>query len=265
MTPVWWNHKETEASDSVMWDMKGLSKFPVFASYPPRLRDIPLQWAPQIKTFWDDTAKYRQEWQQVPNKYGYPTGSTTWSPAAAEMFYSVLRHFKSSVVVQIGCGENSLVAHTALSQNKETGDIRGFGHLCIGKAPDGIPPAEVIEVQAVVHSIRASLFSELVDSNDILSIDSTHIVKAYGDVLFVQLHILPLLKAGVIVHIHGICNGKQPESNYTFAPCLEFLSTRGRTEQDLLLAFLHGNADWKVLYLGLQSVYLQRQLTHLSA
>ena len=128
---MWWNEKQTEASDSVMWDMKGLSKFPVFATYPPRLRDIPLQWAPQIKTFWDSTAKYRQEWQQVPNKYGYPPNSGWYGQPQAQALYSVLRHFKTAVVIEIGSGESSLVAHTALAQNKAAHVVADIAHICV--------------------------------------------------------------------------------------------------------------------------------------
>ena len=60
---------------------------------------------------------------------------------------------------------------------------------------------------------------------------------------------------GVIVHIHDICSS----DGYTFKPCTQFITQRGWTEQDLLVAFLHGNREWKIIYIGVGVVYLQKQ------
>jgi len=42
------------------------------------------------------------------------------------------------------------------------------------------------------------------ESNDILFIDSSHIVRPQGDVLFEILQILPHLNPGVIIHFHDV-------------------------------------------------------------
>lgn len=45
---------------------------------------------------------------------------------------------------------------------------------------------------------------EALEWGDLLFIDSSHVVKPYGDTLLELLVILPRLKKGVIVHIHDI-------------------------------------------------------------
>jgi hypothetical protein len=54
-------------------------------------------------------------------------------------------------------------------------------------------------------------FSQL-EANDILFIDSSHVLRPQGDVLFEFLEILPVLKPGVIVHIHDIFTPQDPNA-----------------------------------------------------
>ncbi|WP_369410476.1 class I SAM-dependent methyltransferase [Pontibacter qinzhouensis] len=51
------------------------------------------------------------------------------------------------------------------------------------------------------------MFQQL-EANDILFIDSSHIIRPQGDVLFEYLEVLPTLKSGVIVHVHDIFTPK---------------------------------------------------------
>jgi hypothetical protein len=54
-----------------------------------------------------------------------------------------------------------------------------------------------------VEDLDASLFSDL-DAGDVLFIDSSHIVRPQGDVLYLLHDVLPMLPPGVLVHIHDI-------------------------------------------------------------
>jgi len=81
------------------------------------------------------------------------------------------------------------------------------------------------------------------EPGDFFFIDSTHVVKAGSDVVWLYLHVLPLLPPGAIVHIHDV-----------FWP-FEYLDDwlrEGRewTEIYLLHAFLMYNADWEILLFG---------------
>jgi len=58
-------------------------------------------------------------------------------------------------------------------------------------------------VRSMVENVEPALFDTL-ERNDILFIDSSHIIRPGGDVLAEYLCILPALKLGVLVHVHDI-------------------------------------------------------------
>ncbi len=77
-------------------------------------------------------------------------------------------------------------------------------------------------------------------SRDILFIDSSHVVKAGSDALWLFLHILPRLAPGVVVHVHDVF--------WPFEyPAGWLREHRDWTEAYLLHAFLVGNAGWEIL------------------
>ncbi len=65
------------------------------------------------------------------------------------------------------------------------------------------PPASAELIAAQVQSVPMERF-EALEANDILFIDSSHVMKTGSDVHFEYLQILPRLKKGVIVHVHDI-------------------------------------------------------------
>ena len=80
--------------------------------------------------------------------------------------------------------------------------------------------------------------------NDILFIDSTHVIKIGGEVNYLFLEVLPRLNKGVIVHVHDIF--------LPFEYPKEWVIQRHRfwTEQHLLHAFLICNNCFEVLWAG---------------
>lgn len=78
-------------------------------------------------------------------------------------------------------------------------------------------------------------------ANDLLFIDSSHIIRPCGDVVFQVLEVLPSLGAGVYVHVHDIFS----PHNYLSAWVLELGYMWN--EQYLLEAFLSQNAKYKVI------------------
>ena len=95
-------------------------------------------------------------------------------------------------------------------------------------------------IREPVEIIDKELFESL-QANDILFIDSSHMIRPQGDVLFEYLEILPILNSGVLVHIHDIFSPRDyPE---------EWISQRVRfwNEQYLLEAFLSFNSTVKIV------------------
>ncbi len=91
-----------------------------------------------------------------------------------------------------------------------------------------------------VKDVDVVFFSAL-EENDILFIDSSHMIRPEGDVLFEYLELLPTLKPGVLVHVHDIFTSR----NYP----REWLQDEVRmwNEQYLLEAFLTHNRNWKII------------------
>jgi hypothetical protein len=109
--------------------------------------------------------------------------------------------------------------------------IEPFRFDVIDTTADQTIPIRVIK--QLVQDVDPLEFSRLT-RNDILFIDSSHVIKAFGDTILELVFILPTLPVGVIVHIHDIC---LPE-NYPH----EWLSSGGSqseyTEQYMLASFL---------------------------
>ena len=91
-----------------------------------------------------------------------------------------------------------------------------------------------------VEALDPSLFSAL-QSGDILFIDSSHVIRPQGDVVYLFLRILPSLASGVMVHVHDIFTPRDYPA--------EWLAKRVWlwNEQYLLEGLLSGGSDWQVL------------------
>lgn len=85
-----------------------------------------------------------------------------------------------------------------------------------------------------------TIFNSL-GENDICFIDSSHVLKNYGDVELEYLNILPSLNKGVIIHVHDIF---LPD-NYPDTWILDWKCVL--TEQQLLGTYLHNNSTVEIL------------------
>jgi hypothetical protein len=121
----------------------------------------------------------------------------------AEFLYSMIRHIKPNRVIEVGSGNSTKIAQLALRQNSsETGQDCEF--ICI--EPYEMPWLEQLGVRVIrqrVEEVGLDFFRRL-GPNDLLFIDSSHIIRPQGDVLFEYLEVLPTLDSGVFVHVHDI-------------------------------------------------------------
>ena len=85
-------------------------------------------------------------------------------------------------------------------------------------------------------------FFDRLNGGDILFVDSSHVSKAGSDVNYVFFHVLPQLKAGVIVHFHDIFLPDEYPRQWVID------DGRNWNEQYLLRAFLQFNRDFEVLW-----------------
>jgi hypothetical protein len=114
-------------------------------------------------------------------------------------------------------------------------------HICVEPYENPwLEESGISVVREKVENLDVSFFHEL-NENDILFIDSSHIIRPHGDVLFEYLQLLPSLKKGVIVHIHDIFSPK----NYLRRWLQDWVLFWN--EQYLLEAFLTHNKDWRII------------------
>ena len=121
----------------------------------------------------------------------------------AEFLYQITRLLKPKKFVEIGSGSSTKIAYQALKKNKEESNSESE-HICI--EPYEMPWLEDFGVKVIrklVEECDSNIFSSL-EENDILFIDSSHIIRPQGDVLKEYLEIIPTLKKGVYVHVHDI-------------------------------------------------------------
>ena len=121
----------------------------------------------------------------------------------ADIYYQIIRHYKPKKIFEIGSGYSSLVATEAVNKNLI---IDGFKSnlTCVEPYENKWLEKKGIDViRKKIEDLEPELLLKL-NKNDILFVDSSHVIKPQGDILKIFLEILPKLNKGVIIHIHDI-------------------------------------------------------------
>lgn len=211
-------------------------------------RNLPgIQWDSEKQLKYLDNLTYGQELLSSQNDlkitddliFYFNNGS--FETADAEYWYQIIRYIKPRTIIEIGSGNSTLVALKALIRNTEENTSYKCNHICI--EPYEQPWLEktgATVIRKKLEDINTDIFQEL-EENDILFIDSSHIIRPQGDVLYEYLELLPTLKKGVIVHIHDIFTPQDYPSVW-IKDRVWFWN-----EQYLLEAFLSSNKEWKII------------------
>lgn len=176
-----------------------------------------------------------------PDDLGFYLGNDSFQSGDAEYWYQLIRRFKPARIFEVGSGNSTLMAIRAIQENRSDDPKYQCKHVCI--EPYEQPWLEETGVNVrreLIEEVDFSFFSELKE-NDVLFIDSSHIIRPQGDVLFEYLELLPRLNKGVIVHVHDIFTPKNYPANWLEDKVLFW------NEQYLLESFLSHNRDWKIL------------------
>jgi hypothetical protein len=159
----------------------------------------------------------------------------------AEYLYNMIRLYKPSRLVEIGGGFSTLIAQEAIKKNSDIEPSYSCEHICIEPYEnEWLDSLGLIVVREPVQNVRAALFRSL-EENDILFVDSSHVIRPQGDVLFEYLDVFPLLGPGVLVHMHDIFTPKDYPDEWVLD------TVRLWNEQYLLEAFLTFNNRFRVI------------------
>jgi hypothetical protein len=156
----------------------------------------------------------------------------------ALVYWAMIRAHKPARVVEIGSGFSTLLAAEAVRVN-------GGGSVV---AIDPYPREFIrrndlgIDVRVAPAEHLASDLLLTLEPNDIVFIDSSHVVRRAGDVVWFFLSVLPALPEGVIVHVHDI------HFPFDYPQTLMFDRNVYWTEQYLLHAYLLKNTSDEVLF-----------------
>ncbi len=156
--------------------------------------------------------------------------------------YAMLRHFRPRRVVEVGSGFSSAVMldtnELFLGGAAKFDFIEPFPQR-LHKLLSAADRARVRIEQRPVQDVSPTLF-EALGKDDMLFIDSSHVVKIGSDVHYLLFDVLPRLADGVIVHFHDILWPFEYPENWL---------SKGRAwnEAYMLRAFLHNNREYEVL------------------
>ncbi len=188
-----------------------------------------------------DGLRHGDELRQVVaperGKAPFSVDNGTFERGDAEFLYQMIRATRPRRFIEVGSGNSTLIAKEALFRNG------GGMHICIEpfEAPwlETLGPTVTV-IRQKVEQVDKKIFHEL-EAGDILFIDSSHVIRPQGDVLTEYLEILPILKPGVIVHIHDILSPRDYHKGWLLERMWLW------NEQYLLEAFLTHNCNWKII------------------
>jgi hypothetical protein len=156
-------------------------------------------------TLADIVGRYHEEFVNLPSyedalALGFGPGYTRLD---ALVLYAMLRARKPARYVEVGSGLSTYYASLAGKKNAREGQPMQI--TCVEPYPfealKTIPGITVLQHE--VQDVGLDLFTGL-GEDDVLFIDSSHIVRLDGDVPFLFLEVLPSLSKGPLVHIHDI-------------------------------------------------------------
>lgn len=151
----------------------------------------------------------------------------------ARVAYSVVPAFRPKTIIEIGSGNSTKFFRKAI-----TDYAAGTKLISI----DPMPRAEIndlcdVVVRKSVMDAEMELFSAL-EPGDVLFHDGSHLTLPGTDTVHLFLEILPLIKPGVLIHIHDICLPME---------YIEIFRSRGYSEQYMLAAMLLYSDRYRVL------------------
>jgi predicted O-methyltransferase YrrM len=158
------------------------------------------------------------------------------------ILYSMMRHLNPSKIIEVGSGFSSalmLDTKEHFGMDSELLFIEPYPERLnsLLRESDKKNCSVIVEK---VQDVNPEVFATL-GKNDILFIDSSHVLKTGSDLHYLLFEILPIIQPGVFIHFHDIF--------YPFEyPKRSVFAGRNWNENYFLRAFLMHNAGYKVRF-----------------
>jgi hypothetical protein len=213
----------------------------VFSAVPRATPGIDWRAPDQVALVRELGSRYPMEFPDGPtgDPRDYHPDNGMFARLDAWMLQAMLRHFRPRRVIETGCGWSSLVT-ARVNREHLDGSVE---FTCIEPHPpdflgDGIDGISKLIVSRV-EELPIDPFLEL-ESGDVLFIDTSHVAKTGGDVVFLYQEVIPRLAPGVVVHIHDMFIPWDYPEEWVRAG-------RAWNEQYLVRAFLAFNRAFQIL------------------
>jgi predicted O-methyltransferase YrrM len=197
--------------------------------------------------------EFVEKLKRYHDEYEFPTAKSpdrryfskngSYEVADSLVLHGMIREFQPRRIIEVGSGHSSCMmldtieAH--VGHDVQLTLIEPYPELVQSLLePTDLDRVEIIDQG--VQQVPIERFLAL-DADDILFIDSSHVVKTGSDVISELLEILPRLAPGVVIHLHDIF--------YPFEygrPLVQ--QGRAWSEAYLLRGFLAFNHDFEVLF-----------------
>jgi predicted O-methyltransferase YrrM len=167
---------------------------------------IDLHTKDQLKLLKKFAAYYKQQPfkdnKSKENRYYFNNDQFGYSDAFS--LFCMLMHFKPKRVVEVGSGYSSALMldtnNKFLNNSMKLTFIEPYPKRLKSVLTKSDKPKII---QKFVQDVPLSTFKNL-SAGDILFIDSSHVAKSGSDVNWLYHEVLPIIKPGVIVHVHDI-------------------------------------------------------------
>lgn len=165
----------------------------------------------------------------------------------AEVLYALVRRTKPRKIIEIGCGNSSLVFDAALRANSAEDPSSDCELLLVDPFPS--PLLQHLQwrnrrlLSTPVQQLPASETRSLAPG-DILFIDSSHVLATGSDVEYEFRELIPSVQPGVLVHVHDVFTPRDYPKEWLMRSRLFW------TEQYALELFLSFNSAFEVLWAG---------------
>jgi hypothetical protein len=159
-----------------------------------------------------------------------------FSATDAAVYQAMIRHYRPTRVVEVGCGWSTAALFDAGAAPHVTLIDPYPNRVYQLLSPADLGRCDIVESR--LQDAPLSIFESL-GSGDVLFIDSTHVVKVGSDVNRLFFEIFPALANGVFVHIHDV--------GYPFEYADAYVQEGwGWNEAYVLRAFLEYNAAFEI-------------------
>ena len=165
-------------------------------------------------------------------------GYFSW--ADARIAYAITSHYKPKQIIEVGSGNSTKFLRKAIDD------------FSTGTTLTSVDPSPRSEIGDIAHeviptsvlNVDLKLFERL-RSGDVLFWDGSHVCFNRSDVCTLFLEVLPMLPAGVLVHVHDIYL-PYAGANF-FQNVTDELATHSHSEQFMLATLLLNSNSLKII------------------